>query len=457
MILAAVILASALLSACAESGSDDPDEKDRMIESLESENADKSRQIDQLQTERDALRRESDSLKERISELESEQSESGIQHNDELSKLREELAAKSSEIAELEADIAKYQTVFAIDVREQAQLIDVLVEYINNECPVVRQLDGEDEKGEPIYKWTTVEELIEEGKAAAEESGEEYVEDSWREREDIVFPKISVYYEDLSTGYHFGENEDEYYDAASVIKAPYIMSVLETISKDEKAFRDKMAAEGKPIEKVDNDGDGVAESDKIEFSNPIYDLSEKITYNKEEMFKPGSGKIQTMEDGTVFTYTEFVQYALEYSDNIAYQALRKRFGYSTMTSLASRVGAKSVLAGKNSMSARDAGRLFKEIYRFVQNDDKYGKLLKNSMLKANHTVIIPAGAYPTKVMHKYGWDTGAYHDAGIVLAGEHPYVVAVFTDLDVGGDEVNEYLKGLVKKINTLHTNFYKQ
>ena len=71
------------------------------------------------------------------------------------------------------------------------------------------------------------------------------------------------------------------------------------------------------------------------------------------------------------------------------------------------------------MSARDAGTLFKEIYRFVQNDEgfdnaSYGNLMKNAMLQGNHTVIIPAGVSPSRAMHKYGWDTNAYHDAAAI-------------------------------------------
>ena len=178
------------------------------------------------------------------------------------------------------------------------------------------------------------------------------------------------------------------------------------------------------------------------------------------MYKSGSGKIQSMDDGTTFTIKDFFEYTLLYSDNVAYQQLRKRYGYSTMTALASKLGTRTLLLGGNSMSARDAGTLFKEIYRFVQNDEEfdnasYGNLMKNAMLQGNHTVIIPSGVSPSRAMHKYGWDMGAYHDAAVVL-DENPYVLAVFSDLDVGGDDVNAFLRGIVKRVNTIHKNLNK-
>jgi hypothetical protein len=59
------------------------------------------------------------------------------------------------------------------------------------------------------------------------------------------------------------------------------------------------------------------------------------------------------------------------------------------------------------------------------------------------------------VAHKYGWDTGAYHDMGIVF-DKNPYVVVILTDLDSGGTEVDDYIRSVLKLIDKLHENFYK-
>ncbi len=337
-----------------------------------------------------------------------------------------------------------------------------------------------EEPEEIVYKWVAVADLIEEEKLKAEEAEEDifYTEEELEEmemteeqyqayltellrprvlaREDVFYPSVSVYYEDLVTGYSFEYAADDLYDAASVVKAPYILSVLQTISADEKSFFEKVAAEEIEPEMIDTDEDGTPDTIKIAYSDPNYDLSEKVIYTKDEMYKNGSGKIKDMEDGTEFTYLDFIKYALEYSDNVAYQALRTRFGYQTLNTLAWKVKANSVLKAGNLMSAADAGKLFKAIYEFVEEDETYGPIMKESMLKGNHTVIVPYGVYPTKTLHKYGWDIGAYHDVGIVLHNDKPFIMSVFSDLDNGGTEVNAYLCNIVRMIYKLHKGFYQ-
>lgn len=465
-ILAAIIVAGVLVIIIRNTGNSAAiADRDVQIGSLSADNSEKSKTIDELRSEKSKLEAEISTLNQKISDLEASARDNEANRS-ELDSLREQLKLYSDQITALEEQIAagketeKPEAKGIIDLTEQARLIDELISYINNECPYVRKLDGTDESGNPVYKWVRSEDVKKEFVQNAEKDGAEYGEDDWKNQEGIIYPKISFYYEDILNGWSLGVAPDEVYDAASVIKAPYILSVLETIARDEQKFRDKMKAENKPIEKIDKDGDGVAESDDIKFSDPSYDISEEIVYDKATMYKSGSGKIQSMDDGTTFTIKDFFEYTLLYSDNVAYQQLRKRYGYSTMTALASKLGTRTLLLGGNSMSARDAGTLFKEIYHFVQNDEgfdnaSYGNLMKNAMLQGNHTVIIPSGVSPSRAMHKYGWDTGAYHDAAVVL-DENPYVLAVFSDLDVGGDDVNLFLRGIVKRVNTIHKNLNK-
>lgn len=465
-ILAAIIVVGVLVILIRNTGNSAAiADRDVQIGSLSADNSEKSKTIDELGSEKSKLEAEISTLNQKISDLEASARDNEANRS-ELDSLREQLKLYSDQITALEEQIAagketeKVEKKGIIDLTEQARLIDELTDYINNECPYVRKLDGTDESGDPTYKWVRSEDVKKEFVQNAEKNGVGYSEDDWKNQEGIIYPKISFYYEDIANGWTMGVAPDEVYEAASVIKAPYILSVLETIARDEQKFRDKMKAENKPIEKIDKDGDGVAESDDIKFSDPSYDISEEIVYDKATMYKSGSGKIQSMDDGTTFTIKDFFEYTLLYSDNVAYQQLRKRYGYSTMTALASKLGTRTLLLGGNSMSARDAGTLFKEIYRFVQNDEEfdnasYGNLMKNAMLQGNHTVIIPAGVSPSRAMHKYGWDTNAYHDAAVVL-DENPYVLAVFSDLDVGGDDVNAFLRGIVKRVNTIHKNINK-
>ncbi len=442
---------------------------------------------DDLEQQKSILVSQKENLEAQVADLQNKLENAGELYADEIEALKADIEAKLAEIAALEADIAKYQTVFTIDVRAQAQLIEKLEKYVVEACPVVKvklpedvvstdEADtGENEKG---YVWKSVDALIKEeadkrtadpdaeplytDKELAESglSADELAKNKLRElvfaREDVILPSISLYYEDLATGYHYGYNESAIYDCASVIKAPYVMSILRAVSADEKAYIDAKAAAGEVPERIDTDEDGILDTTVIEYSDPIYDLYETVTYERKTMWADGSGKIKDMEDGTELSYLDFAKYTLEYSDNVGFSQLKKRFGYGSYYALTREVKANSTLAGGNSMSAADAGKLFKAIYDFIESDETYGQIMYDSMLKSNHTVIIPYGVSPTKALHKYGWDESAYHDAAIVLHPDKPYVLAVFTDLEEGGSAVNAYLQNIVRMLNNLHKGFYQ-
>ncbi len=446
-------------------------------------------QNDTLEYNVQVLASQKESLEFQLIELESKLENAGEFYADEIEALKEEIENKRVEIAALEADIAKYSAVFSIDVLKQAKLIEQIEKYIKNECPYVKvklpttdlSTDSADSNADKSseYEWVSVAKLVNEEITKRAALGHEveplFSEEELRlsgiteteltnlklrelifAREDVIMPSVSVYYEDLTTGYHYGFNESALYDAASVIKAPYVMSILRAVAADEKAYLAAKLEAGEAPERIDTDGDDIPDTTVIEYSDPIYNLSDIVIYEKKTMAAAGSGKIKNMPDGTELTYIDFVKYTLEESDNVGFSQLKKRFGYNSYYALAREVKANSVLSGGNNMSAADAGKLFKAIYEFIEEDNSYSQIMYNSMLKANHTVIIPYGVSPTKALHKYGWDEGAYHDVAIVLCEDKPYILSVFTDFEKGGDEVNEYLRNIVKMINKLHKGFYQ-
>lgn len=444
---------------------------------------------DTLESKIEILASQKESLELQLAELENKLENAGEIYADEIESLKAEIEIKRAEIADLEADIAKYSTVFSIDVLKQAKLIEQIEKYIKNELPFVKvklptpeapasDADTDADKA-PEYEWVSVSKLISEETAKRAALGDEaeplFSEEELRlsgmteaeltnfklrelvfAREDVIMPNISVYYEDLTTGYHYGYNEKATYDAASVVKAPYVMSILRTVAADEKAYFEAKLESGEAPERIDTDEDGVPDTTVIEYSDPIYNLSDIVIYDSKTMKAEGSGKIKDLPDGTELTYIDFAKYTLEESDNIGFSQLKKRFGYNSYYALVREVKANSVLSGGNNMSAADAGKLFKAIYKFIEEDNAYSQIMRDSMMKANHTVIIPFGVSPTKTLHKYGWDENAYHDAAIVLHEDKPYVLAVFSDFEKGGNEVNEYLRSIVKIINNLHKGFYQ-
>jgi len=454
------------------------------LETLRKQLSDESSQMELtiggLESEQARLESELAKAKDELAKLEHELSEALKAAKTSAESLSAEITKKNNEIWLLETDLANFKNSFGVDVVAQARLSEEIVTYIETMCPYVRMADKVDDKTGEIktYKWVAVADLIEEERKKAVDAKDEiirsdeelagmvdgartaYEEQLTRTlrarvlaREDVFYPSISIYYENLRSGFHFDYKSDVVYDSASVIKAPWVLSLLQAVSADEKKYTANVMSGKTELEKIDTNGDGTPDKVKIAYSDPTYDLSETVIYDKETMHKTGSGKIKDMADGTEFTWLQFIQYTLEASDNVAYQALRGRYGFTRMTNLASRVGAKSVLQSGRNMTAADAGKLFRAIWEFTENDDTYGPIMAASMRKAGHTVIIPYAVYPTGTMHKYGWDTNAYHDAAIVLH-KNPYVLAVFTDLDKGGDEINAFLQGAVKMVHELHLGF---
>jgi hypothetical protein len=143
-----------------------------------------------------------------------------------------------------------------------------------------------------------------------------------------------------------------------------------------------------------------------------------------------------------------------YSDNIAFAELRSMFGYTEYYNIARALGVRGYSRGFMQLSADDCGKFMESIYTFTEENEKYGPLMKNAMMKSNYAVLIPYGVSPTPTAHKYGWDEDAYHDMAIVY-NAHPYILVIMTDLDQGGNEVNAYIHSIVRSVNTIHKNFY--
>ncbi len=248
---------------------------------------------------------------------------------------------------------------------------------------------------------------------------------------------FSAAYLDITTGYVYEYNAAKVYDCASVIKAPFIYSVLSTIDEEEKYVEQANAA-----------GEAVDPS-KTTYLAEKYSLDNIVAYDA-SMYKSGSGVIKTMPYGSRFLYTDLIDYALRHSDCVAYQYLRKVYGYQTMRNLAAKLGTNSLNARSNGMSAHDATIYFREIYNFTQTNQKYGSLMLEPLIGASHLDIFSTALPDVNVAHKYGWDTNAYHEVGIVL-GDHPYVLALMSTYDGGGAYVNNFFSGLVSQINAVH------
>ena len=343
--------------------------------------------------------------------------------NSQLSELKKVLEEKQTEIDALKKDITELEKVYSVDLNRQIRILSELETLLSEGAPM--------KKNESVI---------------LNPDGTPMLGDDGLPAKDItyVYPKISVYYEDLERGYKYAWNGETVYSSASCVKAPFALTVLSAAS-EEKAEYDKKIAE-----LISQNGTG---ADLPEFA-PIYDFNKIFTYTKDK-YRAGSGVIKNEEFGVEYTYLELMRLLLKYSDNVAFAELRAEYGTDMLKNFAKQIGATAMKSNIYNASAVDLGKTMKEIYYFIESDAEYASFMKDAMMSSIHTVMIGYGVAPKKIAHKYGWDTGAYHDMAIVY-DDHPYVLVIMSDMEEGGKEINAYIQKVVSLIDDLHENFYK-
>ncbi len=354
---------------------------------------------------------------------------------DEIARMKDESIKDRDEIAKLTELIRNFENITTLNFGYQAKKVSDLLLFVA-------------EPNRPMRIKITEETDPETGEVIATHEQE-------------LRSQVSFYYRDLQTGYTLSYESGNIMYAASLVKAPYIYTMLQTVADFE---YDKLHfdAEGNPL--YDEEGNPLFEGNHPnldEEGNILYlegeekyDLNRIWTFDKEKMTVDGSGEIRKMEDGVQMSYLELARYALQYSDNIAFSEIRKMFGYTEYYAMARKLGAKGTSKGYMKLSADDCGLFLDAIYQFTETNETYGAFLKETMMKSTHIVMIPYAVSPTPCAHKYGWDVDAYHDMAIVY-DEHPYILVIMTDLDDGGSEENSYIRTIVRSIQSIHKNFY--
>lgn len=239
---------------------------------------------------------------------------------------------------------------------------------------------------------------------------------------ETYYPPVAFFYKDLTTGASVSYNTDTVFYTASAIKAPYVLWALREIEKAE--------------------AEGISEGSKFDVNN--------IFVYTEDKFKEGSGIIQKSEFGTEYTYLDLLRLSISYSDNVAFAEIRNVYGRTGFNEFSQSIGVTSTAKSLYKASARDMAAYLEEIYKFFESGSEYADQLKSWMLSTNHRIMIPSAVSPTPAANKYGWDLDAYHDTAIVF-DEHPYLLVVMTELDMGSRADNTFIRELVGKIDDAH------
>lgn len=398
--------------------------------------------LSRLEQENEDLRAEAQSLAEELEQLQKEVSGAETEY------IPEGDTAISGtfdpgDITPADPDSLSY----TFNLTEQLARIRALEDRMKN-GPFLVDPDGElikiediefDEDTEILYRAAENSPLDEDGKPVNTEIDYEAM--------GYTCPTVAIAYRDLERGTSYSYNGDTVYFSASLIKAPYIYTLLYQIAQ----YNEIKAAN--PI----NDP-AVGKTLTQEIWDK-YDLERKITLT-ESMKAEGSGKIKDMDlsgAGKEFTVLELIEYAIKVSDNTAFRVLRNEFGYDYFWTVSRSLGVESVFTSFNNMTAEEACIYLAAIYDFAKEYPAEGGILISLMKNANHQVLITQAVdNPYNVAHKYGWDESSYHDMAVVY-GDAPFAVCVMTDFDfaVNDDDINEYIRSLVAEIEDIHRDFY--
>ena len=210
---------------------------------------------------------------------------------------------------------------------------------------------------------------------------------------------VGFYYKDLTTGETLGYNENEQFEAASVIKLPVYMVIM------------KLAHEGK------------------------LSLSEKLTCHHADKMPP-CGALYFFTGEVTVDIRTLCGLMISLSDNAATNLLLRRFGLDFLNEQFKQIGLKKTHLERllfdgeaaargleNRIVPEEIGVLLAQIAqrRFVSEavSAEMEKLLLAQQINHKIPGYLPEG---TPVAHKTGEDDGITNDVGIVFAKE-PFVL----------------------------------
>ncbi len=228
--------------------------------------------------------------------------------------------------------------------------------------------------------------------------------------------RVVFRYENLQSGEYVSKGGDIPKSAASTIKLPFVLLLIEMV-EDEKV-----------------------------------DLTEKLTYRSYHHYG-GSGVIQFDEEDTTYTVEDLVQKMLVHSDNIEFIMLQEHVGREKFINYMKQLGAGYAYPdGKNYTCANDLTLYLKHLYSVSDTSD-FGRKVFDWLQKTSYNHGIAQGVN-NSVAHKVGMIpmSNISNDSGIVL-GDQPYALSILTT-DYSYQESKTIIRDLTKIIDRVHRGF---
>lgn len=239
------------------------------------------------------------------------------------------------------------------------------------------------------------------------------ISDSMKENFWEMTDKLSgiwgLYVVDLQTGFTISVNEDERFEAASLIKLPVMASAY---LEDE---RENFNLDLEYVLKVE---------DKV----------------------AGSGSLYSKPAGAILTYRELVALMGQESDNTAYRVLLNSIGQERVESLMPSFGMYDTSIEENTTTLSDVARFFGKIWDKGVLSSGGGDEILEYLTDTLYESWIPQGTPgDVRVSHKFGREVHVINDAGIVYTSR-PYVIVILTKgiVEREADEAFPQISGMV-------------
>jgi len=205
---------------------------------------------------------------------------------------------------------------------------------------------------------------------------------------------LSVYFENLETGFVYRYNANRVYFSASVPKASFALYIYQKAERGET------------------------------------DLDSIHTFTRAD-YMGGSGVIRhRYRPGATFTQRELLRLNLSESDNIATLMLIRIHGLAGYRQFISDIGGTTSFVQNrvmnSNLTANEAGLFAREIFQYIESEGRYSEEFRAHLLDNQFPFII--SDYP--VASKTGWTRPiAWHDMAIVYAPS-PYILVILSARD---------------------------
>jgi len=216
----------------------------------------------------------------------------------------------------------------------------------------------------------------------------------------------------LESGYSYGVNENETFQAASLIKLPIIAAMY------------------------------------MEAEKGNLDLDSKYSLKNSDKIS-GAGSLYLKPAGYEITYRNLINLMGKQSDNTAFNVCRKFLGDEKINEVIKKIGMTHTSLDNNETTPRDIGIFFEGLWKgnIVSKvnrdeilDDLTGTVYENWLVAG-----IPEGV---RVAHKYGREVHVVNDAGIVFT-DKPFIVVIMSKgvIEREADEILPELSRIVYEI----------